>query len=88
MKLLVLSKSKKAENSIRSSEQLFRSLIEQTSDAIFVLQDDNIVLVNPAWIKLFGYSYEEATENHSVFMILLFPNIGRYSKEHVLYKKN
>ena len=64
---------KKAESSIRSSEQLFRSLIEQTSDAIFVMQDDNIVLVNPAWIKLFGYSFEEATAKSFTFYDLIIP---------------
>ena len=37
------------------SEQNYRSLIESSLDAIYVLQNDRLVLVNPAWEKLFGY---------------------------------
>jgi PAS domain S-box-containing protein len=41
------------------SEQNYRSLIESSLDAIYVLQNDRLVLVNPAWEKLFGYTSAE-----------------------------
>ncbi len=48
------------EEELRRSEQVYRSLVEQSSDAIYVLQDRRLVYVNRAWETLFGYSAEEA----------------------------
>jgi PAS domain S-box-containing protein len=39
---------------LRNSEQRFRSLIEVAPDAIFTLQDNKIVFVNPAGVALLG----------------------------------
>ncbi|WP_456426580.1 sensor histidine kinase [Rhodocaloribacter sp.] len=48
-----------AEEALRESEQQYRALIEQSADAIYVLQDDAFVLVNRAWEELFGYTRAE-----------------------------
>ena len=47
------------EKILKESELNYRSLIECSLDAIYVLQDGKLVLVNPAWEKLFGYKAGE-----------------------------
>lgn len=64
---------KHAENSLRESEELFRALTEQTSDAIFVMQDEKVVLVNPAWVKLLGYTQSEAMNEKFDFYKIIIP---------------
>ncbi|QXD16573.1 PAS domain S-box protein [Rhodocaloribacter litoris] len=49
-----------AEEALRESEQQYRALIEQSADAIYVLQEGSFVLVNRAWEQLFGYTRAEA----------------------------
>ena len=44
----------RAEDALRLSEQHYRSLVEQSPDAIFVNRDNRIVYVNPAALQLFG----------------------------------
>ncbi len=46
---------KKLESSLRESEEQYRSLIEESQDAVVVLQGADIVYVNPAFLKMFGY---------------------------------
>ncbi len=46
---------------LRESEQHYRAVVQQSADAIYILQDERLVFVNPAWEKLFGYAAEEAT---------------------------
>ena len=58
---------KQSESALRESEELYRTLIEQTSDSIFVVQNEKVVLVNPAWEKLTGYSQEEVIRNELDF---------------------
>jgi PAS domain-containing protein len=41
---------------LRESESRYKSLIEVSRDAIFINQDDRIVYLNPAAIKLFKAS--------------------------------
>ena len=50
---------KKAEEALLQSELQFRTLIEQSSNPIYIIQDDKFVLVNEAWEKLFGYDRKE-----------------------------
>ena len=55
-----ISERKHAEESLRESEQRYRTLFEQASDAIFVETiDDRIVDVNQRACELLGYSREE-----------------------------
>ncbi len=62
-----------AEETTRESERNYRALIESSSDAIYVLQRNRIVLVNSAWEKLFGYSFKEATSKRFDVMIIIAP---------------
>ncbi len=51
---------KQAEAALRESEERFRSLFEQSLDAIYIGRlDGTIVDVNQAWLDLFGYSRDE-----------------------------
>ncbi len=60
--LVDITDRKLAERAREESESNFRSLIEQSAEAIYVLQDDRFVLVNPAWEHLFGWSQAEVEQ--------------------------
>jgi diguanylate cyclase (GGDEF)-like protein/PAS domain S-box-containing protein len=57
--LVDITDRKAAERAREESEANFRALIEQSAEAIYVIQDLNIVLVNSAWERLFGYTRVE-----------------------------
>ncbi|MBN1247745.1 MAG: PAS domain S-box protein, partial [Anaerolineae bacterium] len=64
---------KQAEEALRASEARYRSLIEQSSDAIYLLSDDRFELVNPRFEALFGFTAEEVTAPDFDFMSLVAP---------------
>lgn len=55
---------KHAEESLRDSETRYRTLMEKSLEAIYLyeLQTRQIVTANPAFLRLLGYSLEEARE--------------------------
>ena len=50
---------KRGEEAIRRSEARYRTLFEQSKDAIFVAQDGQVIDANQAASDLFGYTHEE-----------------------------
>jgi len=54
-----ITERKEAEEALRESEELFRSLATSTSIAIFIHQNDKIVFVNKSTEELTGYSQNE-----------------------------
>lgn len=64
---------KKAEGILIEQEKSYRSLVESSIDAIYVLQGRRLVLVNEAWQKLFGYSSDEAFSNEFDIMKIIAP---------------
>ncbi|PJA96151.1 MAG: hypothetical protein CO129_08010 [Ignavibacteriales bacterium CG_4_9_14_3_um_filter_34_10] len=54
-----ITEKKEAEDALKSSEELFRTLAETTSTAIFVYQGRKFVYSNKAAQKISGYSEEE-----------------------------
>lgn len=68
-----INQRKNAEKVLIEQEQSYRSLIETSIDAIYVLQDTQLVLVNKAWQKLFGYSSDEACANDFNIMEIVSP---------------
>ena len=50
---------KRAEDALRESEKLYKSLIEQSTDAMYLLQGERLIFVNRAWEELFGYTAAE-----------------------------
>ncbi len=54
--------ARRAERALRASEQEFRTLFEQSMDAIYIVNyDGSHMRVNPSWLKLFGYTSEEVS---------------------------
>ncbi len=55
-------------------EQNYRSVIQASLDAIFVARNGRLLMVNPAWEKLFGYSRKEAYSKSFDFMQIVAPS--------------
>jgi len=68
-----ITEKKRAEQTMRERDLMYRSLIETSADAIYVLKDRRLLLVNSAWGKMFGYSREEATSDDFDIMNIVAP---------------
>ena len=55
-----LTERKQAEQAVRDSEERYRTLFEQSSDAIFIGYQGKVVAANQATLDLFGFTMEEA----------------------------
>lgn len=76
-----ISERKKMEDALRASEELYRTVVESTTDAIVVLNTDrNIVSCNQGFADLFGYGADEV-KGQSVQLIYeseeAFRNFGK-----------
>jgi len=56
-----ITERKRIENALRDSRQRYKSLIESANEGIFVAQDNMLRFVNPAFVKIIGYSELELT---------------------------
>ena len=65
-----------AENALRESEHQWRTLVEQSCDPIYVMQLNplQLLLVNPAWERLLGYSSAEATSPGFDYVSIVAPD--------------
>jgi len=50
-----------ADEELRNSEEKYRLLFENAQEAIIITQDRRMILVNPAAVKIIGYSAEKLT---------------------------
>jgi diguanylate cyclase (GGDEF)-like protein/PAS domain S-box-containing protein len=57
----LVSKLKEKNTELMAAAGKFRSLVEQTIVGIYIVQDDQIVYVNPRMAEIFGWSEEEMT---------------------------
>ena len=56
-----ITERRRTEEALRDSRQRYKSLIESTNEGIFVAQDSMLRYVNPAFVRIFGYSERELT---------------------------
>ncbi len=71
-----------AERTMQEKDLMYRSLVESSGDAIYVLKDKKLLLVNSAWCSLFGYSREEALSDDFDIMKIVAPG----SRDLILHK--
>lgn len=60
-----------AEEALRNSEQLYRTIVENSFDGIYILQGRHYLYVNPAFCSITGYSFAEVTRrtfDYNVFL--------------------
>ena len=62
-----------AEQELIEREQGYRTLIETSIDAIYVLQGRQLLLINKAWERIFGYTSDEATSPGFDIMKIVAP---------------
>jgi PAS domain S-box-containing protein len=55
----LLSDKKKIEEVFIEQKELYNSLVESSFDAVFISRGRRLLLVNGAWLKMFGYTEEE-----------------------------
>ena len=64
---------KQAERAMKERDLMYRALIESSADAVYVLKDKKLLLVNSAWCNMFGYSKEEALSDKFDIMTIVAP---------------
>ena len=78
-----ITKSKKLENDLRSSEERFRAISTSAMDAIILSgEDDRVIYWNPAAEKTFGYTEKEAVGRKIAELVI--PPHGPKSHEMLL----
>ncbi|MFQ6617546.1 MAG: PAS domain-containing protein, partial [Fidelibacterota bacterium] len=66
-----ISEKKRLQEKLRLSEEKYRILVEQSNDAIYILQEGKFVYINPKFKEILGYSLEETTAENFNFMNLV-----------------
>lgn len=54
-----VTESKRAEEALQQSEEIYRMLIDNMQDGVFIIQDGKIQFVNEAFVRTAGYTVEE-----------------------------
>ncbi len=73
MQYLEVTERYQALQALTESEEKFRRVIEQSSDGIYVLQEERFVFINPRFTDLVGYTLEELSAPDFEFMSLVAP---------------
>ncbi len=83
-----ITEIKKAEESLKQSEEKYRLIFEESQDVIFVSSTDGRILdMNPAGLKLFGYSSLEEIKNVDISKEL-YKNPEEWLKYQEFIQKN
>jgi len=72
-----ITQRKQMEEQLRTSEEKYRSLVENSAVAYSILQDGRVKYANKKTIELFGYSLEEMLSEDFNFLEDLFPPESR-----------
>jgi two-component system NtrC family sensor kinase len=70
---VLVTDHKRVEEALRNSEAKYRSLIEGSQDAIYLLHNGKFEIVNNRFEELFGYTKEETNAPDFVFLKLVAP---------------
>lgn len=70
-----------AQLALKQSELRLRHIIEQSNDAIYVIQDTCFVMVNPSFVKIFEYSEQEVCTKNFDILTLVAPESINFIKE-------
>lgn len=66
-----VTNQREAKQVLIEQERSYRALIESSIDPIYVMRGRQLLLVNPAWTKLFGYTEKEAcSDNFDIINII------------------
>lgn len=71
--VLDITDRKRAEQKLKESEEIFRTIAEQSFMGITIIQDDVISYANQAILDLFGYSLDEIKSWQPLEYLKLFP---------------
>jgi two-component system cell cycle sensor histidine kinase/response regulator CckA len=72
------SKQLAAEDALRDSETLYRSIVENSFDAIYLLRGKRYEYVNPRFCSITGYSFAELTSADFDYRALLPPEAREF----------
>ena len=78
-----IAERRQIEGILRESEEKYRSLIEQSSDAIYLLYENRFEVINRRFTELFGISAEEARAPDFNFMSLVAPQSREFIAERI-----
>lgn len=64
-----ISEQKAMENALRESEAKYKTLIENSQDGVFAIEDDKILFANQTFCNLVGYSSEELYNKSAMCLV-------------------
>ncbi|MFC2170592.1 ATP-binding protein, partial [Calditrichota bacterium] len=82
-----ITEHKRAEEALRESEVKFRNIIEQSSDAIYLLFEDRFEIINRRFTEMFGVTKKEALSPEFDFMQLVAPESHDLIRERGMMQK-
>jgi len=80
---LAEQEKRKAEATLRESEKKYRNLIDQSSDAIYLLYNNKYEVINQRFSELFGYKIEETNAPDFHLLNLVAPKSRPFIEERV-----
>jgi PAS domain S-box-containing protein len=69
-----ISGRKQYEKALKESEEKFRELAENTTDAFVLRSGKKIIYINPAFEQVYGYSRKEVMDNPDLYRELVHPD--------------
>ncbi len=81
------TKSIASEEALRNSERLYRGIVENSFDAIYLLRGKRYEYVNPRFCEITGYAFGELTSGDFDYNTLLAPGSREFMEERFQARK-